>query len=82
MVWSSDLYPLLFWQYICHNMQWDVCPLFSQIKVTFYDDQEGLLEPVYSLLTSAAAAYRRDLSPRVTLASLPDFIKWSQKPAV
>lgn len=45
---------------------------------------EGLLETDYSLLTSssAAAAYKRDLSLRVTLASLPGFIKQSQKPAV
>lgn len=63
-------------------MQWDVCLLFSQIEVTFYDDWKGLLEPVYSFLTSPAAAYRRDLSLRVTLASLPGFIKRSQKPAV
>lgn len=72
----------LFWQYICHNMQLNVCPWFSQIKVTFYDDWEGLLETVCSLLTSAAAAYWRDLSLRVTLASVPSFIKQSQKPAV
>lgn len=67
---------------MCHNMQWDVCLLFGQIKVTFYNDREGLLEPVYSLLTSADDDYGGDLSLRVTLASLPGFTKGSQEPAV
>lgn len=63
MVWSSDLCPLLSWQYVGHNTQQDVHLLLSPIEVTLCDDWEGLLEPFYSLLTSPAAAYRRTSQP-------------------
>lgn len=66
---------LISWQYMGHNTQQDVSLLLSPIKVTPWDDWEDLLEPVYFSLTSPAAAYKRDPSLRVTLASLPCFIK-------
>lgn len=75
MVWSLDLCPLFSWQYVGHNTQQDVRLLLSPIKATPCDGWEDLLEPVCSFLTSPAAAHQRDPSQRVTLASLPYFIK-------